>query len=352
MAAGLQSSIWNNNIRSIILLALYPLIIMGIVWLCAYAVAYSQGGYQMMRYDKPGATTWLNVGNPEYVANNILMEFWPAILGVIVVWFMISWLWNTKLIRVLSHAKKVDRSDEPEAYNLLENLCIAEGMTMPQLNIIETPALNAFASGVDQRSYAITVTRGLLQTLDKDELEAVLGHELTHIVNRDVRLLMVTVVFTGMVGLASQLVWSSLRHGAYRMSRSSGNRKGGGGILLILAIGIILWIGYMATLFMRFAISRRREYMADAGSVQLTKKPEAMMSALGKIAGMDRIPETTEDVRMMCIENGHAFMGLFATHPPIQQRIKTISEMTNTPMPEFAPQAPAAKNPWLKRAFR
>jgi heat shock protein HtpX len=332
MAAGLQSSIWNNNIRSIILLALYPIIIMGMVWLIAYAVAYNQGG--------------MNMNHPEYAANTILLEYWPIILTVIGGWFLISWFMNTSMIRALSHAKKIERTEEPELYNLLENLCIAEGMTMPQLNIIETPAMNAFASGVDERSYAITVTRGLMDSLEKDELEAVLGHELTHIINRDVRLLMVTVVFTGMVGLAAQLVWSSVRHGLYRMGRSS-DRKGGG-ILLVLIIGVILWIGYMATLFTRFALSRRREYMADAGSVQITKNPDAMMRALIKIAGMDKIPETTEDVRMMCIENAQPFLGLFATHPPIAARIDTISQMTNTPVPAIMPAAPPARNPWLR----
>jgi heat shock protein HtpX len=151
-----------------------------------------------------------------------------------------------------------------------------------------------------------------------------------------VRLLIITVVFTGMVGLASQMVWSSFRYG--RLFSNRGGRNNGAAILITLAIGIILWIGYMATLFMRFAVSRRREFMADAGSVQLTKNPEAMMRALMKIAGRDRIPNTTEDVRMMCIENGHRFMGLFATHPPIEARIRLISETTNTPVPVLSQQ--------------
>ena len=358
MATGLQSHIWNNNLKSITLLVLYPVIIFVMLWLIAYVVAYSQGGYQMVRTDDLGSTTWTNVGNPEYVANNLIGAYWPSVLTAIVIWFIISYFWNTSMIRALSRAKPVSRKEEPDLYNMVENLCIAEGMKMPQLNIIETPARNAFASGVDDRSYTITVTRGLMQNLEKDELEAVLGHELTHIINRDVRLLIVTVIFTGMIGFAAQMVWNSLRYG--RFHRGGNNRGKGGGILIILAIGVILWIGYMATLFMRFAISRRREYMADAGSVQLTKNPDAMMRALMKIAGMDYIPQTTEDVRMMCCENGHKFMGLFATHPPIEQRIKAISQMTNTPVPQISvrpPQPeemPAVKgrnNPWRRRGL-
>lgn len=344
MAAGLQTSIWNNNLRSILLLAVYPFIIMGMIWLIAYAVASGQGGFRMVRYDEPGATTWINVGNPEYVANNLLIAYWPAILGVIAVWFVISYFWNSSMVRMLCHAKPVTRNEEPELYNILENLCIARGLKTPQINIVETEAKNAFASGVDQRTYAVTVTRGLLNALEKDELEAVLAHELTHIINHDVRLMMVCVIFTGMVGFAAQMVWSNIRYGMLFRGRQS--RGNGGGILVILAIGAILWIGYIATLFTRFALSRRREYMADAGSVEITKNPDAMMRALMKISGESRIPHSTEDVAMMCIENDVPFMGLFATHPPIKERVKIISEMTHTPVPETAPLDP--KNPWVR----
>lgn len=331
MSIGLQSEIWNNNVRSVLLLALYPLIIFGMVWVGAYMFANSQGGAQFVRTDTAFDTTWTNVGNPEYVANNIVFEYWPIIAAVIGGWFVISYLFNDMLIRADSGARPVTRTQEPELYNLLENLCIAEGMTMPRLNIIETPALNAFASGVDARSYAVTVTRGLMNTLNKDELEAVLGHELAHIINRDVRLLMVCVVFTGMIGFMAQIVWRSLRFNMF-MPRSRDNK--GGAIIALIVIGIILWAGYMLTVFTRFAISRRREYMADAGSVQMTKNPDAMMRALMKISGQSYIRETTDDIRMMCIENDRAFMGLFATHPPIKARIAAISKLTNTPVPD------------------
>lgn len=355
-AAGLQTQIWNNNAKSVILLALYPVIIGVMVWLCAYAFASAQGGFHMEGHSAPYGYVWVNTGNPEYVANNFIAEFWSVILTVIAVWFLISYFFNTAMIRKLSHARTVTRQEEPELYNLLENLCIAQGMTMPKLNIIETHARNAFASGIDEKSYTITVTRGLLNSLQKDEVEAVLGHELSHIINRDVRLLMVTIVFTGMIGLAAQLVWSSIR---YNLVFGGGRRrdKNGNAVFIALAIALILWAGYMATLFMRFALSRRREYMADAGSIRMTKNPDAMMRALMRIAGRDRLPEATEDVAMMCIENAHAFMGLFATHPPIGARIKTISEMTRTPIPQLPHTGPAPagaqfgdrsrKNPWL-----
>ena len=189
--------------------------------------------------------------------------------------------------------------------------------------------------------------------LTKDELEGVLAHELTHILNRDVRLLIITIIFTGMIGFAAQLVWSQIRYG-FIFSRD--RRNNGGGILIMMALACTLWLGYMLTLFTRFAISRKREYMADAGAVQLTKNPEAMMRALQRIAGRDVIPETTGDIAMMCIENHKPFMGLFATHPPIEKRIRALSETTRTPIPQISiPPAPKSdrfqqklhKNPWL-----
>lgn len=127
-----------------------------------------------------------------------------------------------------------------------------------------------------------------MNSLSKDELEAVLAHELTHILNRDVRLLIVTVIFTGMIGFAAQLVWSSIRYGLIFGGGGRGNNRGGG-VIIMLAIAVVLWVGYMATLLMRFALSRRREFMADAGAVELTKNPSAMMRALMRIAGRDQI---------------------------------------------------------------
>ncbi|MCB1562822.1 MAG: M48 family metallopeptidase [Alphaproteobacteria bacterium] len=343
MAAGLQNHIWNNNLRSIILLALYPLMIAAIVWACTFVIGAAGTGDTGER--------------AAGMANALLYAYWPLIFTVVALWFLIAWFFHGAMIRKLAHSHPVTRKEEPALYNLLENLCIAQGMPMPRLEIIETHARNAFASGIDEKSYCVTVTRGLLNSLTKDEVEAVLAHELTHILNRDVRLLIITVIFTGMIGFAAQIAWSNIRYG---MLFSGRNRKNGSGIMVIFAIAAILWLGYLATLFTRFALSRSREYMADAGAVKMTKNPEAMMSALMRIAGRDKIPETTDDIAMMCIENHKPFLGLFATHPPIKSRILAISETTNTPAPDIfsTPPAPTQdrfhvpdgpKNPWLIR---
>lgn len=277
-------------------------------------------------------------------ANQITYDFWPAILTGVSIWFMISWFFHTNMIRNLAHSHPVSRSEEPELYNLLENLCISQGMKMPHLEIIETPALNAFASGITEKSYAVTVTRGLMERLNRDELEAVLAHELTHIQNRDVRLLIVCIIFTGFFGFLAQMAWSSFRYNMLFGRRSRDNRNNGAGLILMIALIIILWLGYFATLLMRFALSRRREYMADGGAIAMTKNPTAMMSALQRISGNDHIPATPDDIAMMCIENRKPFMGLFATHPPIEARIQAISTVTNTPIPEISTDR---KNPWI-----
>lgn len=328
-AAGLQTDIWNNNLKSIVLLAAYPFILAGVVW--AGAALF---GVTMTADADPDAAV--------NFAWSFVYQYWPMIVGAVMVWFMVSWFFHGAMIRSLAHSHPVTRAEEPDLYNLLENLCISVGMPMPRLEIIESHARNAFASGIDRRSYAVTVTRGLMQSLSKDELEGVLAHELTHIRNRDVRLMMVCVIFTGMLGFAAQLLWSHFRYSTYvpRSSRSNnGNR--GGVMLFLIALMAVLWVGYFATLFMRFAISRRREYMADAGAVQMTKNPDAMMRALMRIAGMDAVPAMPGDVKMMCIENRAPFMGLFATHPPIESRVKAIAQLTGTPVPALPPKARA-----------
>jgi len=321
-ASGLQSSIWNNNLKSIGLLGFYPFLIVGIIWAAAAAIGL---------FLSPNA-------NPEaasLLANNVIGQYWPIILIAVFGWFGISYFFHTSMIRKMSHSHPVTRKEEPELYNLLENLCISIGMTMPRMEIIESHARNAFASGIDEKSFCVTVTRGLLQSLSKDELEAVLAHELSHIRHRDVRLLIITIIFTGMIGFAAQIAWSQIRYRLWIIPRGASSNKKGNGVIILLAIVAILWIGYFATLFTRFALSRRREYMADAGAVQITKNPDAMMRALMRIAGKDQIPKIPGDITMMCIENRVPFMGLFATHPPIETRIKALSTSTGFAIPDL-----------------
>lgn len=318
---GLQTHIWNNNLKSIGLLAIYPFVIIGMVWAIAALIGLTSS---------PN-TNWENA---DALASGVIAAYWPLILAVVVIWFLVSYFFHTKMIRKMAHSHPITRQEEPELYNLFENLCISVGIPTPRLEIIESHARNAFASGIDQKSYTVTVTRGLLQSLSKDEVEGVLAHELTHILNRDVRLLIITIIFTGMIGFAAQMVWSQVRYGLW-IGRSASGKNKGNGLLVLMIILCVLWAGYIATLFTRFALSRRREYMADAGAVQMTKNPDAMMRALMRITGKDQIPKMPGDITMMCIENRTPFMGLFATHPPIEKRIQALSSTTGSPIPDL-----------------
>lgn len=358
--AGLQTHIWNNNLRSMIVLALYPVLIFMIVGACIFVLhvvfqdQMAQQGY--------GANNQIDFGAAFNSAARTVFDFAPFIIGIIVGWFAISYFFHENMIRKLSGAHTVTRSEEPELYNLLENLCIAQGVPMPALNIIETHGRNAFASGINQQTFAITVTRGLMNSLQKDELEAVLAHELAHILHRDVRLMIISIVFTGMVALAFQMVSNWVRYSIYAGS-SRNNKNGGAIIFAVLGILAILGVGYLMTSFMRYFISRKREYMADAGAVDMTKNPEAMMRALMRISGRDRMPRANGDIAMMYIENSRPLWGLFATHPPIDRRIEAIAMVNNLPVPAITSLAPAEKseqlahnsaptrpdNPWLTR---
>ena len=335
--AGLQTSIWNNNLKSVALLALYPVVLaLVIVAVCAVYGFYSGAA---LSFTHSGVMpTWAAAGHYSLFVTH---KYWPILLTVVSVWFMIAYLFQGSMVRSLSRSHPVSRREEPQLYNLVENLTIAQGMTMPRLEIIETHARNAFASGVNDGTFCVTVTRGLMQSLAKDELEAVLAHELTHIRNRDVRLMMVCVIFTGMFGVAAQILWSSVR---YRLWIPSSHRRYQGSALpLLVAVMAVLGLGYLATMLARLALSRRREFMADAGAVQMTKNPEAMMRALRRIAGAADIPAAPGDVRTMCFENARPFMGLFATHPPIEKRISAIASYSGLPAPEFPARQAVAR---------
>lgn len=335
-AVGLKTSIWNNNLRSMFLLGLYPVLLVGIGWVVAAAFfALFEGGVRGT-IDPLSAVA---------AANSFTAAYWPSIVAIAAIWFLVAWFFHARMVRSLSGSRPVTRMQEPELYNLLENLCIAAGVPMPRLEIVETHARNAFASGIDRGSYTVTVTRGLMQSLQKDELESVLAHELSHILNRDVRLLVVSIIFTGMFGFAAQLVWSLLRNGMRHGMRASRGKNGRSDFRILIFIAVlagILWLGYAATLLTRFALSRRREYMADAGAVELTKNPEGMMRALMRIASHNRIPVATDDIALMCTVNNAPFLGFFATHPPIEARIAALAAMSGVPVPD-KPTLPPAK---------
>jgi heat shock protein HtpX len=208
-------------------------------------------------------------------------------------------------------------------YNLVENLCIQLGMKTPSIYIIDDDSLNAFASGINEKTYSVTLSKGIIEKLNDDELEGVIAHELTHIRNRDTRLLIISIIFVGIFAFLSQMALRSLRFG--------GGRKKDGGYIILIAIAVTA-ICYFISLFLRFGILRSREYMADAGSAEMTKKPYALANALKKIDGDPLIEAVhNEDVAQLFIDNPQAkkknfFSRLFDTHPPIQKRIEILEQ--------------------------
>jgi heat shock protein HtpX len=350
-AYGLQTHIWNNNGKTVLLMLGFPVLLL----LLIYALFLGFAGLS-------GAT----VGGNEYAgpfiwAGQALAQSWPFAIAGAILWFGIAYAFYQNIIDAATGAKPVERKAEPKLYNLLENLCISRGITMPSLRIIETDGLNAFATGLHKGNYSVTVTRGLMNTLTDEELEAVLAHELTHIRNADVRLLIIAVIFVGIFSFVGELAFRGLRFGSYgggssRRSSSSSDRGGGGAIIAIVVAIAIIAIAYALAIVIRFALSRRREYLADAGAVELTKNPDAMISALQKISGNAAVNAPSE-VREMFIENPHSdFASIFATHPPIEKRIEVLAKYAggrvNAPAaPVIAPAAPAQrpqyrKGPW------
>lgn len=246
-----------------------------------------------------------------------------------VLWVLIAYKFHQALIDAVTGGREVTRREEPRLYNLLENLCISRGMTMPRLKSIASPALNAFATGLNEKQYAITVTTGLLQALDDTEIEAVLAHELTHIRNGDVRLLVIAVVIAGVISFFGELVFRMFfRSGLGRRGRrsSGGSRKRSGGALPLILIALaLIALAWALSIIIRFALSRSREFLADAGSAELTKNPNAMITALRKIEGRGELPGATSAVMEMCVDNPReGFADLFATHPSVDSRVNAL----------------------------
>jgi len=239
-------------------------------------------------------------------------------------WILIAYKFHQSMIDAVTGGREVTRQQAPGLYNLLENLCISRGISMPRLRLIENESLNAFATGMNERQYSITVTSGLVHKLDNAEIESVLGHELTHIRNGDVRLLVIAVIIAGVISFFAELLYRLLFQGGLRWrGRGDGDRRGVGVALLVgLALILVAWV---LSIVIRFALSRKREYLADAGSVELTKNPDAMISALRKIEGRGELAGATSAVMEMCIDNPRqGFSNIFDTHPPIEARVAAL----------------------------
>lgn len=341
-ATGSQTQIWNNGIKSMFLLAMFPVFVALIVY-AGLIVQLGLAGMPIMEALEAGFYA--------------LPPTIPYVVMGVGVWFVIAFFLNVQLINLAMGARSVSRKQEPELYNLLENLCIAKGMPMPRLSIIETDAMNAFASGLTKRQYMVAVTRGLMRKLNKDELEGVLAHELAHIRHGDVRLMVIASVFVGIFTLIMEFLFRNgdilvRALGSTSSSKRSSNDKGGGlaAILVLILIAFtILIVTRVLSVMTQLALSRTREYMADLEAVRMTKNPDAMVSALMKISGRSDVQGVPNEVRGMFFDNARSFAGdLFSTHPTIDKRVKSLMTYAGARAPSAAPVMPARANagPW------
>ena len=258
-----------------------------------------------------------------------------AIMAVVSVgWSLLSLAFGDKMVLAMSGAKTIDKADAPQLYNVIEEISIASGVPMPRVMVLETDALNAFATGNRVGGGTIAVTRGLIDTLNRDELQGVVAHEMAHLANLDTRYMVVVGVTVGLIALVCDMLLRSMAWG--RVGRSSGNsnKKGGsgGGILIILLIVVAIFAP-LAAKAVQMAVSRQREYLADATSVQFTRNPNGLIQALGKLAEKAApFPGVSRATQHLFIVNPvQTFTtrssALLATHPDIADRIARLRNL-------------------------
>lgn len=332
---GMHTQIMRNNRLTIMLLILFPVIILGMVWVFLALVNYFGNGY----YDQYGNIVHqLDAATVNYYFMNTI----PWVIVGVGIWFTIAYFANTAMVRAATGARPLTRKENPKIYNIVENLCMTCNMDMPKINIVDDPQLNAFASGIDKKSYTVTLTTGIFDRLNDDELAGVIAHELTHIRNHDTRLLITSIIFVGIVStimsLVIQMMYNAFWFGGLssRSSDDEDNRGNGLSMIAVFIIGALCCaVAYFFTLLTRFAISRKREYMADAGGAELCGNPLALASALRKISGDPGLNNVKRDdiAQLFIIHPQHFapgmmnfFNSLFSTHPDTKKRIEILEQ--------------------------
>lgn len=340
---GLYGHIRRNTMKSVMLLAGF-IVLVGAFWY-AWCLIYSAIWWSPKLPRRAGIEPRVYA----HLWHALEIEMWRWWVPVLASfsWFCIAFAFHASMIRLATRARPVERREEPVLYNLVENLAMTAGLPMPRIEIMPTKALNAYAAGLSPDDAVIAVTRGLLNTLDKNELEAVLAHEMTHIKNRDIRLMVVASVFAGGLTIVGDTVRGWMQSGSnsdsgtgvgYVLGNMVGGGRSGGGessagasdakeafiaAAIAIAIAVIgLCLVHFFAILSQFAISRSREFLADAGAAELTRDPDALVSALQKIAGNDDIPGIPDRLNAMMISA--AAGDIFSTHPDVEKRIEAL----------------------------
>jgi heat shock protein HtpX len=270
----------------------------------------------------------LSSGDPTVA---VLLAAFAAVVAAVLA--TSSYFSGASMILRMSGARRIEHAEDPELYNVVEEMAIAAGVPTPPVYLIDDTALNAFATGRDPEHAAVAITSGLRETLSRDELQAVIAHEMSHVRHFDIRLAMLLATLVGFVVLLTDFFLRGVFWGgAGRRSRRSGDGGGGGAALLVLAIALAVIAPFFAKII-QLAASRQREYLADAGAVELTRNPDAMISALRRLSGDKEVLEVANRA------TAHLYIvqpikkweerskGLFSTHPPIDERIGRLEKL-------------------------
>ena len=316
----MYDEIASNKKKTFLILSLFPIVFAGLIFATVFLFYILESNFA--------------APSERMLDAQSVLTYATAISGgtiaIALIWTIIAWFKGDQIVLKSADAHEISRQTHPEIFVLVENLTIATGLPLPRIYIIDDESLNAFATGRDPEHASLALTKGIIQKLNRSELEGVIGHELGHIANHDIRLTMLVATSIGVISLIGQiLIRSALRSG----SRRGRNSKGGGTlIILILGIVFLLYGAVFAPLIM-YALSRRREYLADATSAYMTRNPWALASALEKISGDSRVEvlDGKGAIGTACIafpgDTKAFFSSLFATHPPIKDRIAKLRNM-------------------------
>ncbi len=256
-----------------------------------------------------------------------------AMAAVSVGWSMVSLAIGDRLVLAMAGAKEIQTADAPQLYNVVEEMSLASGVPMPKVMVLETEALNAFATGTSVGHGTVVVTRGLLDKLSRDELQGVVAHEMAHLANLDTRYMVVVGVTVGLIALVCDMLLRTMGWGGFGRSRSSGDKRGSGAGLLIVLLIVVAVLAPFAAKAVQMAVSRQREYLADATSVQFTRNPNGLISALGKLAeAAAPFPGVSRATQHLFIVNPvQTFTAnssaLLATHPDVADRITRLRNL-------------------------
>lgn len=337
---GIQTQINKNNRNSVLLLLSFPCIILALVWIMLVVCNYLGLAF-LSEQQYYSTTAYVDFDS---VNQGFLMTV-PWVIGGVGIWFLIAYFFNSSMIKSATGARPLTRMENPRIYNIVENLCMTCGMDMPQINVVDDPQLNAYASGINKSTYTVTVTTGICDRLTDEELAGVIGHELTHIRNNDTKVLITSIVFVGIISAVLNILINNVSRifyysgGSNRRSNARGgsNNNSGAAIFIAIIVAIVCTaIAYFFTILTRFAISRKREFMADAGGAELCGNPLALASALRKISndpGLDNVSRSDVAQLFICkpdeLKEGlfeKSFSSLFSTHPDTKERIRILEQ--------------------------